>query len=810
MGLPHLALLLALLAGPPPAPPAAASSPAEADDEQAFRDARLDPSAAGALEFFRDRTTPPDPDRIASFVRQLGAAEGDARDKAVAALVRTGPAAVGLLRPAANALENDGAAARARRCLELIEGPGGARLARSAARLVAARRPGGAAGVLLAYLPFADDADVAREVEEALVAVARRDGKLEPDLLTGLADPSPVRRAAAAAALCRAGGTDAFDAVRAALKDPASSVRLRAALGLAGHNNADAVPVLIDLLTDASADRRKEAEGFLKQLAGEWALATPQGNDEVAARLRRDAWLTWWRNLDGPALLEEFRSRTLTNEEIEQARGLIGQLDNESAEIRDKAAAGLARMGGRVAPLLRRAASGKGRAAELAAGCLEDAAGAPARPLPAVAVRLLTLRRPAGTLEALLAYLPCADSEDAEGAIVDSLPDAGVRDGKADPSLVAALGDQVAVRRAAAAAALSRAGATDQLPAVRKLLADPDPDVRLRSALALAHARDKDAVPVLIELLVSYPRVDKVAEAEDFLVRLAGDQSPDVALGSDGPARAKARDAWAEWWKAHAADADLAAAAATPRNFGYLLAVEMWVAGKGAGRVAEVDRNGKLRWEVENLMAPQDVQYLPGDRILVAEQNANRVTERDLTGKILWERSVMMAFQCQRLRNGHTFMAGRNLILEVDRSGKEVFSVHRPDYLISARRFRNGQIAFLTNQGIYVRLDASGKEVKNIHLPVAGTNGLSTAEVLPGDRMIVSMLYQNKVAEYDADGKSTWEATVTLPGYATRLPNGHTLVVTGNATGVAELNRSGKVIAEWKDLPVHPWRVDRR
>jgi hypothetical protein len=36
------------------------------------------------------------------------------------------------------------------------------------------------------------------------------------------------------------------------------------------------------------------------------------------------------------------------------------------------------------------------------------------------------------------------------------------------------------------------------------------------------------------------------------------------------------------------------------------------------------------------------------------------------------------------------------------------------------------------------------------------------------------------------------------------------LVATVNAARITELSRAGKVVAEWKDLPVRPWRVDQR
>jgi HEAT repeat protein len=676
---------------------------------------------------------------------------------------------------------------------------------------VVASQPTGAAGVLLAYLPSADAEIIAREVEEALVAVTRSDGRTDPALLAGLADPAPVRRAAAASAICRAGGSEGFTAVRALLKDSSPAVRHRAALGLAAHNDAEAVPVLIDQLADAVPGRRKEAEGCLTGLAGEWAVATPQGDDGVSIRLRREAWLTWWRTVDGPALLEEVRGRTLTDAELERARGLIAQLDNSgSTEALDKVTGALLEMGDRVVPLLRRAASREGRTAQLAARCLEDMDGAPSRPLPAAAGRLLALRRPAGSLETLLAYLPCADSDEAEAGLAALLPDLGIHDGKPDPALVAALGDKVAVRRAAAAEALCSGKAVEHFPAVRKLLTDSDADVRLRSAVALSAIHDKEAIPTLIDLLATHPSVARATDVEDILLRLAGENAPNVAVSAGASDRGKARDAWIAWWTARGADVDLARLETTPRQFGRFLAVEMWNPVRGSGRVAELDRAGKVYWQVSNLQGPQDVQYLTGDHILVAEQNANRVTERDLLGKVLWEQSVQMPFQCQRLRNGNTFIAGRNVLMEVDRWGRVVFNLHRPDYLISARRFRDGQMAFVTMQGTYVRLDASGKEVKSVRLPFARLAGHSAAEILPGDRVLVSVEGLNKVTEYDANGKATWEATVTRPGNPTRLSNGHTLVVNGNEGRATELSRSGTVVDEWSNLPVHLWRVEWR
>src|SRR5262245_44855333 len=61
--------------------------------------------------------------------------------------------------------------------------------------------------------------------------------------------------------------------VRKLLHDPAPDVRLRTALELAEAHDAEAIPVLIDLLADLPAEKRRGAEEFLQQLAGEWVPA---------------------------------------------------------------------------------------------------------------------------------------------------------------------------------------------------------------------------------------------------------------------------------------------------------------------------------------------------------------------------------------------------------------------------------------------------------------------------------------------------------------------------------------------------------
>src|SRR5439155_2568044 len=122
--------------------------------------------------------------------------------------------------------------------------------------------------------------------------------------------------------------------------------------------------------------------------------------------------------------------------------------------------------------------------------------------LPTAAARLVALRKPAGAVEVLLDYLPFVDNDTMLNEVQTALTALAMTDGKPDAALVRALGDKLALRRAAAAEALARAGGPEQRAAVRKLLGDADLMVRFRAALALGAVGQKEAVPVLIDLLV--------------------------------------------------------------------------------------------------------------------------------------------------------------------------------------------------------------------------------------------------------------------------------------------------------------------
>ena len=145
---------------------------------------------------------------------------------------------------------------------------------------------------------------------------------------------------------------------------------------------------------------------------------------------------------------------------------------------------------------------------------------------------------------------------------------------------------------AAAGEALARMPG-EHMAMVRKLLSDANADVRLRVALALTYARDRDAVPVLIDVIADSPR-GQAWQAEELLFRLAGAKAPSGNFGDDPASRKKFREAWAAWWKENGAAVDLATLEIAPAMLGFTLVVEFGQNGFN-GRIVEVDRSGKVR-----------------------------------------------------------------------------------------------------------------------------------------------------------------------------------------------------------------------
>jgi hypothetical protein len=506
---------------------------------------------------------------------------------------------------------------------------------------------------------------------------------------------------------------------------------------------------------------------------------------------------------DGPGLLDYFRKRTLSEDDRAKLAGVVRRLGDPKYRVRCKADQDL-RAAGRVAlPFVRAALEDPDlEIARRAERLLRHIEGGSEAVQVAAAAQVLAARKPDGATAVLLAYLPTADEEVVQEALLAALAAVGIKDGKADPALVRALADKEPARRAAAAFAVGRL--KDQRPSVRPLLQDSDARVRFQAASALAQAGDKAAVDTLIAHVGDGPR-ELAWQAEDLLCRLAGDKAPAVLGDADGADRRKCRQAWETWWKASADQMDVARLIAGEPIRGLTLIAETDGVGEGSrGRISEISMNGKVRWEINSgLGGPVDLQVLPGRRLLVGEYIVSRVTERDRRGNVLWQKQCTSSvISCTRLASGNTFIATTVELFEVNREGKTVFSWRKPT-IYFATKLRNGHILYGDNNSQVYELDAKGKQLWTINLPGAAWGSI---EKLPGGRYLVCLYGGGKVVEVDAAGKVHWEVQVQNPTLATRLRNGHTLV--GANRMVAEYDRAGKEV--WKQTTTgRVWRVRR-
>jgi HEAT repeat protein len=778
-------------------------------DEMVLRSAGIATDGAGLLEFFRNRNRPDVPAKeIAALVERLQSKDRAAREKAAVELTTLGPAAVPPLRGVAADPDLGEAAALARRCLKTIENQG-TEITASASRLLLMRKPAGSGEALLTFLPRAENDNVLEEIKEALSNVAYPNGKPDPTLVKALADPVPLRRATAVEILCANGQAEPRAALRKLLDDPVPTVRFRSALALAQTNDIKSVVTLIDLLNELQVEDAHVALEVLYGLAGEKSPKVPPGTDAASRAKCRDAWNTWWEGTYGSGVLEEFRKRTLNEGDREKCLALIGKLGDDAFKVREKATSDLLAMGVGIVPLLRQSVNDEDpEVGRRVRDCLEDLDKDKTGTLPSNLPRLVAVRKPEGAAEALIRFIPFSEDEFTRTEVQNAINAVAYVDGKPDPVLARHLDDKSPFRRAAAAVALCQGPLGDNLPAVKKLLEDPDAYVRTQTALSLAGARQREAVPVLIALVQELPE-SKAYAVEEYLTRLAADKKPAGLPEGDGQ-RAKRREVWEAWWKEKGDQVTLVdrnPPVLGDRFLGYTLLVE-----PQNMQVQELGADGKVRWTIAGLQNPTDARMLRGERVLIVENGGQTVSERNLRGDVLWKKQVqnIWPFSAQRLPNGNTLVVGNNGIVEVDRSGKEVFTFNRQfNDIMSAGKTRAGEYVFITRQQV-IAVDNAGKELRSFNL---NQNQVQTNanEVLPNGNVIIAGAWTQKLTEYDTTGKAVWEATTIQPMSVQRLANGNTVVTTQNAWPghVLELDRKGQVVKD-VTLQLYASRAYRR
>ena len=510
--------------------------------------------------------------------------------------------------------------------------------------------------------------------------------------------------------------------------------------------------------------------------------------------------------VDGPGLLEYFRKRTYPEVNPKHVETLLTQLGAAAFRAREKAHAELIGLGAsclaqlRVAEQsanheVRRRALDIRRRIERKSDTVAEAAAA----------RLVAVRKPAGAAPVLLDFLPFAADDAAVDEICQALPAVARSGGKAEPAVLAALKDKLAIKRAAAGVALIKAGAAEELPAVRALLQDAEPLVQVRIAHALVTKRhEKEPVAKLIAALGQLPP-EQLWQAEELLIRLAGEKAPQVSLGADAEGRQKCRQAWGEWWAAAKDDVDLSKLKMGKAFLNYTLVVQRSfnriVKGKRmlpGFQVLELDagKEPRVRWKIDVTTYPVHAEVVGPDRVLIAEYQGMKVSERDFKGAVRWEKAVGgNPLAVQRLTNGNTFVVMQNRLVEYDRKGTEVYHMDRPTFdIFRARKVRNGDVVFITAQGVLTRLNPrTNKVVRTFNVGQMGSQ-FGSFEVLPNGNYLIPVYTTQEVIEFDANGKRLKSAKAQWPTSAQRLPNGNTLIGSQINRRVIELDRTGREV----------------
>ncbi len=406
-------------------------------------------------------------------------------------------------------------------------------------------------------------------------------------------------------------------------------------------------------------------------------------------------------------------------------------------------------------------------------------------------VRLITLVRPANAIETILAYIPSCHDENIQELLGECLALYLIDQSTITPSLVAASTSGIEETRTFAGRVLAKSSNVEAQKICATLLSDPSTRVRFEIARELIKNQNKAAIPVLIELMtkVSGEKADAI---DQFLRAIAKDKSPESKSDSKADAAA-----WNIWWQKEGGQLTLVPGTKNQEILKNFLVVESFNQEKKSGRVLLVNPAGKILWEIANLSNPTDATLLPNNKILITEQGANRVTERDTKGNISWEKSASNPFLCQRLSNGNTFIASRNKIIETNRAGNEIFSFNYPnETILAACKTRTNEYALLTYNGAFLKLDSKGNEVSKSRIPFPTNFGINGGAITHNDRVLVSIPTVNKIMEFDFNGQSTWESTITMPGIPTKLSNGNVVAPSLNGSKIVEIRTDGKIIYE--------------
>ena len=213
-----------------------------------------------------------------------------------------------------------------------------------------------------------------------------------------------------------------------------------------------------------------------------------------------------------------------------------------------------------------------------------------------------------------------------------------------------------------------------------------------------------------------------------------------------------------------------------------------------------------------------------GHKILAADKGIIAIIDFD--GKVTWKHQAHAVHDLQMLENGNVlFQINQTTVVEVDpKTNKKVFEYNsavmngnkgKKVEVHAFQRVENGLTMIAeSGPGRIIEVDKAGKIVKQIKLKLNNPHphrDTRQVEKLQNGNYLVTHEGDSTIREYNSTGKVVWEYEVPLFGkerkgghgpegwgnYAfasIRLPNGNTLIATGNGHSVIEVTPSKEIV----------------
>jgi hypothetical protein len=225
-----------------------------------------------------------------------------------------------------------------------------------------------------------------------------------------------------------------------------------------------------------------------------------------------------------------------------------------------------------------------------------------------------------------------------------------------------------------------------------------------------------------------------------------------------------------------------------------------------------------LLWSASMAPAQESASFVAGKSLACGDYSGKKIFLIDPDGKVAWDVASGPCNELWVLPNGNFLVNTGFGVKEITRDKQVVFEYSSKSEIYACQRLANGN-TFVgeCNSGRLLELTPDGRTVKEVRLLPDGTDGghvyMRNARQLPNGNYLVTHYGRQKVCEYDPQGKLVWQtAAPGGPHSVARLPNGHTLIATGDLRKdpqLIEVDRESNVVWQLsnRDLPDAPLRL---